>query len=71
VQFYEEMERVLDQFSKYHMKILLEDFNVNHLLGMRVFTSSVMIMRFGVMKFVTSKNMIVKSTTFLRLNIHK
>jgi hypothetical protein len=25
--FYEEMERVFDQFSKYHMKVLLADFN--------------------------------------------
>jgi exonuclease III len=27
--FYEEMERVFDKFKKYHMKILLEDFNAN------------------------------------------
>jgi hydroxypyruvate isomerase len=25
--FYEKLEQVFDQFSKYHMKILLEDFN--------------------------------------------
>jgi hypothetical protein len=25
--FYEELERVFDKFPKYHMKILLEDFN--------------------------------------------
>jgi hypothetical protein len=27
--FNEELERVLDQFRKYHMKILLRDFNAN------------------------------------------
>jgi hypothetical protein len=26
--FYEELERVFDEFPKYHMKILLGDFNV-------------------------------------------
>jgi hypothetical protein len=25
--FYEELERLFDKFPKYHMKILLEDFN--------------------------------------------
>jgi exonuclease III len=27
--FYEELEQVFDHFSKYHMKILLGDFNAN------------------------------------------
>jgi hypothetical protein len=26
--FYEKLERVLDQFPKYHMNLLLQDFNV-------------------------------------------
>jgi hypothetical protein len=32
--FYGEMERVLDQFSKYHMEILLGDFNAKE--GMKI-----------------------------------
>jgi hypothetical protein len=28
--FYEELDCVLDKFPKYHMKILLGDFNANH-----------------------------------------
>jgi hypothetical protein len=27
--FYEELEEVFDQFPRYHMKILVEDFNAN------------------------------------------
>jgi hypothetical protein len=50
--FYEELERVFDKFPKYHMKILLEDFNAkvgrkdtfNQQLGMKVCTKLVMIM---------------------------
>jgi exonuclease III len=50
--FYEELERIFDKFPKYHMKILLGDFNAkvgredisNRQLGMNVYTKSVMIM---------------------------
>jgi hypothetical protein len=50
--FYEELERVFDQFPKYDTKILLGDFNVkvgrkissNRQSGMRVHTKLVMIM---------------------------
>jgi hypothetical protein len=50
--FYEELEGVFDQFLKYHMKIILGDFNAkvwredifNRQLGMRVCTKLVMIM---------------------------
>jgi hypothetical protein len=53
--FYEELERVFDKFPKYHMKILLGDFNVkvarktflNRQLGMKVYTKLVMIMELG------------------------
>jgi exonuclease III len=53
--FYEELERVFDKFPKYHMKILLGDFNakvgrqdmLNRQLGMKVYTKLVMIMRLG------------------------
>ena len=50
--FYEELEQVFYHFPKYHMKILLGDFNIKvgrenvfkQQLGMRVFISIVMIM---------------------------
>jgi hypothetical protein len=52
VSFYEELERVLDEIPKYHMKILLRDFNAK--VGgedifkptsrMKVYTKLVMIM---------------------------
>jgi hypothetical protein len=50
--FYEEFEGVFDHFPKYHMKILLDDFNAkvggedtsNQQLGMRVYIRIVMIM---------------------------
>ena len=50
--FYEELEKVFDHFSRYHMKILLGDFNAKvgrenifkPQLGMRVYIRIVMIM---------------------------
>jgi hypothetical protein len=50
--FYEELEGVFYHFPKYHMRILLGDFNAkvgerlfsNRLLGMRVYIRIVMIM---------------------------
>jgi hypothetical protein len=50
--FYEELERVLDKLPKYHMKILLGDFNakvdgetfLNRQLEMKVYTKLVMTM---------------------------
>jgi hypothetical protein len=49
--FYEDLERIFDKFPKYHMKILLGDFNakvgrtfLNLQLGMKVYTKLVMIM---------------------------
>ena len=50
--FYEEVEQVFDHFPKYHMKILLGDFEAkvggenifNQLWGMRVYNRIVMIM---------------------------
>jgi hypothetical protein len=49
---YDEVERMSDKFPKYHMKILLGDFNakegwediLNRQLGMKVYTKLVMIM---------------------------
>jgi exonuclease III len=50
--FYEELERVIDKFPKYLLKILLGDFNakvgrediLNRQLGMKVYTKPVTIM---------------------------
>jgi hypothetical protein len=51
--FYEKLERVFDKFPKYHIKILLGDFNakvgregiLNRQSGMKVYTKLVMIMQ--------------------------
>jgi exonuclease III len=49
--FYEELQRVFDKFPKYHMKILLGDFNAKvgreRQVGMKVCTKLVMIMELG------------------------
>jgi exonuclease III len=50
--FYEELERVFDTLPKYHMKILLGDFNAKvgkediliRQMGLKVYTKLVMIM---------------------------
>ena len=50
--FYEELEQVFDHFPKYHMKIILGNFNEkvgnrifsNQQLGMRVYIRTVMVM---------------------------
>jgi exonuclease III len=78
--FYKELENVFNKFPKYHRKILLGDFSVkvhredifkpiignesvheinNNNNGVRV------------VKFATSKNLIVESTMFPHRNIHK
>jgi len=70
--FYEEFEQVFDHFPKYHMKILLGDFNAkvgrenvfkptigNVSLHQHSNDSGVRIVTFA-----TSKNLVVKSTMF-------
>jgi hypothetical protein len=77
--FYEELEQVFDQFPRYHMKILVGDFNAkvgredifkpiidNESLHEASNDNGV-----SVVNFVTSKNLIVKSITFPHHNIHK
>ena len=77
--FYEELEQVFDHFPRYHMKILLGDFNVkvgrenifkptigNESLHQDSNDNGVRIVNFG-----TSKNLVVKSTMFPHRNIHK
>jgi len=77
--FYEELDRGFDYFPKYHMKILLGDFNVkvrrenifkptigNESLHQDSNDNGVRIVR-----FVTSKNLVVKSWMFPHRHIHK
>jgi hypothetical protein len=77
--FYEELEHVFDKFPKYHMKILLGDFNA------KVGSEDIFKPTIGneslhkisndngvrVVNFATSKNLTVKSTMFPHHNIHK
>jgi endonuclease/exonuclease/phosphatase family metal-dependent hydrolase len=76
--FYEELEEVFHHFPKYHMKILLGDFNAkvgrqdtfkpigNESLHQDSNDSGV-----RVVNFATSKNPLVKSMMFPYRNIHK
>jgi hypothetical protein len=77
--FYEELERVFDKSLKYHMKILLGDFNAEvgkedifkPTIGNKslheINNNSVI----RLVNFVTSKNLRVKSMMFRHHNIHK
>jgi hypothetical protein len=77
--FYEELERVFDKFPKYHMKILLEDFNAK--VGREdIFKPTILNESLheisndnGVrlVNFATSKNLRVKSTMFPHRKIPK
>jgi hypothetical protein len=77
--FYEELEQVFDHFPRYHIKILLGDFNAevgrenifkptigNESLHQKSKDNGVRIINFA-----TSKNLVVKSTMFPLRNIHK
>ena len=76
---YEELEQVFDHFPRYHLKILLGDFNAkvgrenifkptigNDSLHQDSNDNGV-----GIVNFATSKNLVVKNTLFPHLNIHK
>jgi exonuclease III len=77
--FYEELEAVSDHFPRYHMKILLGDFNVKvgredifkPIIGNDSLHETSNDNRVRVVNFATSKNIIVKSTTFPHHGIHK
>jgi hypothetical protein len=76
--FYEELERVIDKFPKYHMKILL-DFSSK--VGRKTIFKPTIAKEslhkisndngLRVVNFTTSKNLRVKSTMFQDQNIHK
>jgi hypothetical protein len=77
--FYEELEQVFDQFPRYHMKILLGDFNAKigredifkPIIGNESLHEASNDNGVRVVNFSTSKNLIVKSTTFPHRSIHK
>jgi hypothetical protein len=77
--FYEELEQVLDQFPRYHTKILLGDFNtkvrrediLKPVIGNETLHEASNDNGVRVVNFATSKNLIVKSTTFPHRDIHK
>jgi hypothetical protein len=77
--FYKELGQVFDQFPRYHMKILLVDFNAKvgrkdifkPIIGNESLHEANNDNGVTEVNFATSKNLIVKSTTFPRSNIHK
>jgi endonuclease/exonuclease/phosphatase family metal-dependent hydrolase len=77
--FYEELESVLDRFPKYHMKILLGDFNAKvgkeeifkPTIGNESLHEITNDNGIRVVNFVTSKHLTFKSTMFGHRSIHK
>jgi endonuclease/exonuclease/phosphatase family metal-dependent hydrolase len=77
--FYQELEEVFDQFPKYHMKIFMGDFNakvgrqdiIKPIIGNESLHEASNDNSVRVVNFATSKNPVVKSTTFPHRDIHK
>ena len=77
--FYEEIEQVFDHFPKYHMKIILGDFNakmgreniLKPTIGNRSLHQNSNDNGVRIVNFATSKNLGVKSTMFPHRDIHK
>jgi hypothetical protein len=77
--FYEVLEQVFDQFPWYHIKILLGDFNgkvgrediFKPVIGNESLHGASNDNGVIVINFATSKNLIVKGTTFPHCDIHK
>jgi exonuclease III len=77
--FYEEVEQVFDQFPRYHMEILLRYINekvgrediFKPTIGNESLHEASNDNGVKVVNFATSKNLIVKSTTFPHCDIHK
>jgi endonuclease/exonuclease/phosphatase family metal-dependent hydrolase len=77
--FYEELEEVFHQFRRYHMKMLLGDFNAKvgredifkPIIDNESLHEASNDKEVRVVDFATSKNLIVKSTTFPHRDIHK
>jgi endonuclease/exonuclease/phosphatase family metal-dependent hydrolase len=77
--FYEELEQIFYHFSKYHMKVLLGDFNTKvgredvfkPTIGNESLHQDSNDNVVGIVNFATSKNLVIKSTMFPHRNIHK
>jgi hypothetical protein len=77
--FYEKLEQVFDEFHRYCMKILLGDFNAKvgredifkPIIGNESLHEARNDNRVRGVNFATSKNLLVKSTTFPHCNIYK
>jgi hypothetical protein len=77
--FYEELECVYNKFPKYHVKILLGNFNAKvgkedifkQTIGNESLHKIHNDIGVGVVNFATLKNLTVKSTVFPYCNIHK
>jgi len=77
--FYEELEQVFDHFLKYHMKMLLGDFNAKvgrenifkPTSGQESLHQDSNDNGVRLVNIATSKNLVVKSTMFPHRNIHK
>ena len=77
--FYGELEQVFDHFPKYHMKMLLGDFNAKvgrenifkPTIGQESLHQDSNDNGVGLVYFVTSKNLVFKSTMFPHRNTHK
>jgi hypothetical protein len=77
--FYEELECVFDKFHKYHMKILLGDFNarvgrediIKPTTGNESLHEIINDIGVRVVNFAISKNLTIQSTVFPHHNIHK
>jgi len=79
VSFYEELEQVFYHFPKYHMKILLGDFNAKverEIIFKPIIRQESLHQDSNdngvrLVNFTTSKNLVVKSRMFPHRNIHK
>jgi hypothetical protein len=77
--FYDELECVFDKFHKYHLKILLRDFNAQvgkedmfkPIAGNESLHEISNDNGIRVVNFATSKHLIVKSTMFTHCHINK
>jgi hypothetical protein len=77
--FYEELEQIFDQFPRYRIKNMMGDFNAKvgmedifkPVIGSENLHEASTDKGVRVVNFATSKNLIVKSTTFPHPNIHK
>jgi endonuclease/exonuclease/phosphatase family metal-dependent hydrolase len=77
--FYEELEQDFHHFPRYHMKILLGDFNAKVgrenifklTIGKEILHQDSNDNGVRIVNFATSKNLVVKSTIFPHRTIHK